>query len=240
VLIAIDFARAMRDEAVVRSRLEAQAALLEASAHRARLDVLAMELNPHFLFNTLSAISGLVAQDRRAEARDVIQRLGALLRQSLDSGDGAYHTVAREVELLEDYLFIQRVRFSDRLGVTVDVADAVRDCRIPCLLLQPLVENAIRHGVEPREGEVRVGVRIDESAGDLRIVVTDSGSGFPFEADGTLARSGIGIGNTRERLAHLHGDRAALRLRNLPGGGAECLVRLPAVREAAAVEPVAV
>jgi signal transduction histidine kinase len=231
VLIAIDFARAMRDETVRRSRLEAQAAMLEASAHKARLDALAMELNPHFLFNTLSAISGLVAQDRRAEAREVIQRLGGLLRQSLDSGaTGAFHTVAREMELLEDYLFIQRVRFSDRLRVAVELDERVREWVIPCMLIQPLAENAVRHGVEPREGVVELRIVIDSSDDGLRVAVSDNGAGFPFESNGRLPREGIGIANTRARLHHLFGDRGSLVLRNRAGGGAEAVVTLPALR----------
>ena len=102
VFVAIDFARAVRDEAVTRAQLEARAAELESSVAQARLDALSMQMNPHFLFNTLTAISGLIAQERRAEAREVIQRLGELLRQSLGSGNGAFSTVAREAALLED------------------------------------------------------------------------------------------------------------------------------------------
>jgi hypothetical protein len=230
VLIAIDVARAMRDQAVARSRLEAQASVLEATAHKARLDALAMELNPHFLFNTLSTVAGLIAQDRRPEARDVIQRLGGLLRQSLGNGNVACHTVAQEVALLEDYLHIQRTRFGDRLRVTFDVDPVVRDCNVPIMLLQPLVENAVRHGVEPRERQVDVRMTIDASDGDLRVVIGDTGTGFHFDVSGRLPREGIGLTNTRERLARLFGDRGSLALRNVNGGGAEVVVRMPMAR----------
>lgn len=227
VLMAIDFSRAMRDAALQRSRAEARAAVLEATAHRARLDALAMELNPHFLFNTLSAISGLIAQDRSRDARDVTQRLGGLLRQSLGTGNGTSHTVANEVALLEDYLFIQRTRFGDRLRATIDVADSARDCDVPIMLLQPLVENAVRHGVEPSETPVEVRVSIDRIGDGVRIVIADSGSGFRFGPDGRLPREGIGLGNTRERLSRLFGDAASLTLHNATTGGAEVVVTVP-------------
>jgi two-component sensor histidine kinase len=227
VLVAIDFARAVRDEAVVRSRLEAEAAALEASVTKARLDALAMELNPHFLFNTLSAISALVGQDRRAEAREVIQRLGELLRQTLSGGGGQFSSVARELQLLEDYLFIQRVRFSDRLQIALEIEDAARECPIPAMLLQPLVENAIRHGVEPKEGPGRVRISIARSKAALRIEIADSCGGFSLNGNGMPVREGIGISNTRARLDHLYGGAATLTLENGREGGAVATVTVP-------------
>ncbi|HEX6316471.1 MAG TPA: histidine kinase, partial [Gemmatimonadaceae bacterium] len=203
VFIAIDFARAMRDTAVLRARLETRAAELESSVARARLDALSMQMNPHFLFNTLTAVSGLVAQERRTEAREVIQRLGDLLRQSLGNGNGPFTTVAREAELLDDYLYIQRVRFCDRLTARVQIEAGSRPLLIPAMLLQPLVENAIRHGVEPREGKVTVDVSIRREGDGLCIEIADSGWGFALGADGHLLREGIGIANTRERLEHI-------------------------------------
>ena len=235
VFIAIDFARAVRDEVVNRARLEAHAAALESSVAQARLDALSMQMNPHFLFNTLTAISGLVTQERKAEAREVIQRLGELLRQSLGNGNGPFSTVAREVELLEDYLYIQRVRFSDRLTASVSVDDDVRELLIPTMLLQPLVENAIRHGIEPREGKGTVHVSVLRSGDSLRISIADSGGGFALGGNGRPAREGIGIANTRERLDHIYGSAASLALGNQPGGGAEAIVIVPIVPETADV-----
>jgi two-component system LytT family sensor kinase len=236
VFTAIDFARAVRDEAVTRARLEARAAALESSVAQARLDALSMQMNPHFLFNTLTAISGLVSQERKGEAREVIQRLGELLRQSLGNGNGAFSTVAREAALLEDYLYIQRVRFSDRLDATVEIDREARDCIIPAMLLQPLVENAIRHGVEPKEGKGRVRVSVRRENGSLAIRIADSGHGFSLGSDGRPAHEGIGIANTRERLDHMYGANASLVLRNASGGGAEALVTVPAAPEPLAVE----
>jgi signal transduction histidine kinase len=227
VFTAFDFARAARDESVVRAKLEARAAALESSVAQARLDALSMQMNPHFLFNTLTAISGLVAQERKAEAREVIQRLGELLRQSLGNGSGAFSTVAREAALLEDYLYIQRIRFSDRLTTNVDVDVSARDIPLPAMLLQPLVENAIRHGVEPREGKGSVEVSVRRDGDTLRIRVADSGSGFPGSMNGGPTREGIGLANTRERLEHLYAGEATLRLGNHHGGGAEAIITVP-------------
>lgn len=234
VFTAIDFARAVRDEAVTRARLEARAAALESSVAQARLDALSMQMNPHFLFNTLTAISGLVSRDRKGEAREVIQRLGELLRQSLGNGNGPFTTVAREAALLDDYLYIQRVRFSDRLDARVEIARDVRECLIPAMLLQPLVENAIRHGVEPREGKGQVRISVRRDNGALAIRIADSGGGFSLGTDGRPAREGIGIANTRERLDHMYGEKASLVLRNAIGGGAEAIVTVPAVPESLA------
>jgi sensor histidine kinase YesM len=230
--IAINFARAVRDEAVVRARLEARTAALESSVAQARLDALSMQMNPHFLFNTLTAISGLVSQERKAEAREVIQRLGELLRQSLGNGTGPFSTVAREAELLEDYLYIQRLRFSDRLTASVDIDRQARDLLIPTMLLQPLVENAIRHGVEPKEGKGAVQVSVTRDANSLQIRIADTGKGFALGRDGRPAREGIGIANTRERLDHIYGSAASLVLSNPAGGGAEALVVLPVATDA--------
>jgi two-component sensor histidine kinase len=235
VFTAIDFARAVRDEAVTRARLEARAAALESSVAKARLDALSMQMNPHFLFNTLTAISGLVSQERKGEAREVIQRLGELLRQSLGNGNGPFTTVAREAALLEDYLYIQRVRFSDRLDATVEIDRDAGECIIPAMLLQPLVENAIRHGVEAREGKGRVRVSVRRDNGSVEIRIVDSGGGFTLGANGRPAREGIGIANTRERLDHMYGDKASLILRNARGGGAEALVTLPVISESSAM-----
>lgn len=243
VLVAIDFARAVRDKEVSRARLEKQAVALEASLARARLDALRMELNPHFLFNTLTAISGLVGQDRKGEAREVIGRLGELLRRALDGGQEPFSSVERELELLQDYLYIQRLRFDDRLSIQLAIDDSARDCLVPSMLLLQLVENAIRHGIEPLEGHGTVTIQIDRVAASVRIAIRDSGAGFTFRDHQELVREGIGISNTRARLEHVYGDRAALLLQNAAQGGAEAIVVVPAflkrVSPFAAAVPVA-
>jgi hypothetical protein len=233
VIVAIDFARAVRDKEVSRARLEKQAVELEASLARARLDALRMELNPHFLFNTLTAIAGLVGQDRKAEAREVIGRLAHLLRRALDGGQEPFGTVETELELVEDYLFIQRLRLGDRLSIERSVGGDARDCLIPSMLLLQLVENAIRHGIEPLERRGTVTIQIDRVAASVRISIHDTGAGFVFRGDRGLRREGIGISNTRARLAHVYGDRAALVLQNREQGGAEAIVVVPAVTNGA-------
>jgi two-component system, LytTR family, sensor kinase len=224
VLVAIDFARAVRDERVTRARAEAEAS-------KAQLAALAMELNPHFLFNTMSAISGLIAQGRSNDAREVVRRLSDLLRKTLETGSGQQSTMAREVELLEDYLYIQRMRFSDRLTVGVEVDAHARNCTIPPMLLQPLVENAIRHGVELTEGHGDVRIHVVRNNGSLRIAITDSGGGFQRGGNGIIAREGVGIANTRARLEHLYRANATLELRNRAEGGAEVVVVIPATEQ---------
>lgn len=233
VIVAIQFARAARDETVARATLEAEAAALEASATQARLEALSMELNPHFLFNTLGAIASLVSQHRPAEARAVIERLSGLLRRTLGN-NARLSSIASELDLLDDYLYIQRVRFSDRLRVTMEIDEAARSCAIPTMLLQPLVENAIRHGVEHHEGRGDVRVQVGRDGDSVRIAIVDSGLGVALDATGQPAREGIGISNTRARLAHLFGADASLVLRNAPDGGAEAIVVLPAVGVSAA------
>jgi hypothetical protein len=227
VLVAIDFARAVRDKELAQARLETQAAELEASLTQARLDALRMELNPHFLFNTLTAISGLVSQDRKGEAREVVSRLAELLRRALDGGQGQYATLADEMLVLQDYLFIQRLRFNDRLTVNVTFDERARDCLVPSLMLLQLVENAVRHGIEPLEGQGCVSIQVDRLGPSIRIAIRDTGIGFVFRDAENLTREGIGISNTRARLAHMYGDRAALVLQNRSQGGAEAVVVLP-------------
>jgi sensor histidine kinase YesM len=157
--------------------------------------------------------------------------LGELLRQSLGNGNGPFSTVAKEAALLEDYLYIQRIRFSDRLCATIDIDREARECLIPSMLLQPLVENAIRHGVEPKEGMGTVQVSLRREGDSLQIRIADSGAGFALGRDGRPAREGIGIANTRERLDHIYGSNASLVLQNRVGGGAEAIVVLPSAVE---------
>lgn len=234
VLVAMAFARAVRDRDVARMKLEAHAASVEASLTKARLDALRMELNPHFLFNTLAAISALVGQDRKADARDVIGRLSDLLRRALDGGEAQVSTVAAELAVLDDYLHIQRLRFNDRLVITVDAPDDVLTCTLPTFLLQQLVENAIRHGVEPTQGTGTVAIVARCENALLRISVRDTGPGLPPDTGAPPGRNGIGLANARARLAHLYGGKATIDVHNVDGGGVEAVVLIPGVGTAEA------
>ena len=201
-----------------------QAAQLEATLADARLNALRAQLQPHFLFNTLNAISVLTVDDP-ARAKQMVLRLSELLRASMEGGgEGHEVPLAAELALLHAYLEIQRARFGDRLRVRLDIEPAVRDALVPTLVLQPLAENAIRHGLEGSEngGEISVTARRDGDA--LVIDVRDDGRGLLLDAN---TRAGVGLANTKERLARLYGDRQSLILRPRPEGGALVELVLP-------------
>ena len=193
----------------------------QASLTAARLDALRAQLQPHFLFNTLNAISVLTVDDP-PRAKQMVLRLSDLLRRTMADGERHEVPLAAELALLDAYLGIQRARFGERLRVRVDVAPDVREALVPTLLLQPLVENAIRHGFEDgtAAGEIVIaGTRQDD---DLVITVTDDGRGLPAESV-----EGVGLANTRERLAQLYHDRQRLTLQALAGGGVAVEITLP-------------
>ncbi|OFW14927.1 MAG: hypothetical protein A3F69_03745 [Acidobacteria bacterium RIFCSPLOWO2_12_FULL_66_10] len=160
------------------------------------------------------------------EAADVmIDRLSDLLRMSLRS-NAQEVSVRQEIEILQSYLAIEESRFRDRLSVAIDVAPEVLDARLPHLLLQPLVENAVRHGIAPRARPGRIDIRVFRSGGQLQIDVRDSGDGPPPDQLVAL-NDGVGLGNTRARLAHLYGAAHRLTFANLSGGGFQVSVGIP-------------
>jgi signal transduction histidine kinase len=210
VLYALGYYRKYRDRELRASHLETQLA-------RAQLNALRMQIQPHFLFNALNTISELVYTDPAAtEEMTTGQR--RLIRERLEESDRQESTLAHEIEFLELYTAIEQVRFREWLAFEFDVPEETRDALVPSLLLQPLVENAIRHGVAPLHGPgtVRISARRDGDRLSLR--VADDGVGLPPGGPDAL-RAGIGIRNARERLQQLYGDDAALRLeRNAPRG----------------------
>ena len=209
-----------------RRRLElARAVNLERSLLRARLHALDLELRPHFLFNTLNAITALVRSEP-AQAERMLITLADLLRVTLGR-TGEEVTVGEELDQLDLYLDIQRVRFRDRLDVKIDVDAEVMSAYVPGMILQPLVENALTHGLAPKigGGTIRVSVARDGSTVVLRVI--DDGVGLP--PGGASERTGVG--NTRERLRALYGDAQSVTLKSVPNGGAMSEVRLP-LREA--------
>ena len=203
---------------------ELRASRLETNLVKAELQVLKMQLQPHFLFNTLHSISSLVSTDPRA-AQKMICSLGDLLRLSLVREDLPEVTLRRELEFLELYLDIERVRFQDRLIARIQVNDEILDAKVPYLLLQPLVENAIKHGVARRPGSGCVEVAAYRDSEHLCLVVTNdnSTSGAVPVSDGM----GIGLENTRNRLRILYGYDACLRVRDLAEERFEVKVSLP-------------
>lgn len=207
---------------------ELRAARLEADMHLARLEALRMELNPHFLFNSLNAVAGLVRIGQNGAAVEMLARLGRLLRTTLARDGDLEVELERELELLRVYLEIEEVRFGGRLTVDFDVEEATRRAAVPPLLLQPLAENAIRHGIARRPGPGRLTVSARSDDASLVLAVRDTGSGEA--ANGPVReedRSGVGLANVRSRLAELYGSSAGLTLEADPEGGTVATVRIP-------------
>jgi signal transduction histidine kinase len=205
-----------------RRRLElARAADLERSLLKSRLHALDLELRPHFLFNTLNAITALVRSEP-AQAERMLITLGSLLRVTLGR-TGREVTVEEEVDQLELYLDIQRVRFRDRLEVRIEVDADVLDAYVPGMILQPLVENALTHGLAPTISGGTVKVTVEKEGDTVVLRVVDDGVGLPA----TGPRERTGVGNTRERLRALYGDGYAFTLRAVATGGTMSEVRIP-------------
>ena len=226
-VLAAGYARAalfqLQDRQLEAERLLADRARLEAQLTEARLSALRMQLNPHFLFNTLNAVSALVERDP-AGVRTVVARLSSLLRRVLDSDAAASVPLRDEAAFVRDYLDVQRVRFQDRLRVEEHWAPDALDAQVPAMLLQPLVENAVGHGVsrlEEGEGVIRLGARRDGH--QLVVTVADNGPG----AVRTVRDGGVGLPNTRARLDALYGAAGSVELAPADGGGTVATVRLP-------------
>jgi two-component system, LytTR family, sensor kinase len=199
---------------------------LERNFSEARLNVLRMQLDPHFLFNALNTISSLITSQPKL-ARGMIEQLGDLLRLSLESGRRQQVRLGEELEFLGHYLAIQKTRFGDSLHVVVDVPASARDIMVPSLILQPLVENAVRHGLSPRPGGGTVWVRATVDNAFLYITVEDDGVGLG--RDWTDGRAGLGLSVTRERIAMLHGTQDAnLQIAPREQGGTRVRVSIPA------------
>ncbi len=206
-------------------REELKAVQLESRLIETELKALREQLRPHFLFNTLNTIAVLVREEKNHEAVNLIARLSSLLRMSLDNTRVHEVTVRQEMDFLELYIGIQKARFSDRLAVGIEIDAEAMEARIPNLLLQPLVENAILHGIAPKSGPGRVDVTGHVKAGRLHLEVRDDGPGL---GDGMRrAKEGVGLSNTRERIAKIYGAQGQLSLRSEPGRGVTVQIVLP-------------
>jgi two-component system, LytTR family, sensor kinase len=188
---------------------------LEKHLTEARLQALLHQLEPHFLFNTLNGIASLMHSDVDAADRMLV-RLSELLRITMSHTGAPQATLREEVAFLERYLEIERIRFRNRLEVKIAIDDAVVDALVPSLILQPIIENAVRHGIEPQSRSGRVELRGTREADLVVLTVTDNGAGIP---EGGPKREGIGLTNTRARLRELYGDRQKFELVNRPEGG---------------------
>ena len=206
-----------------------RATRLEDQLASAQLESLRAQLQPHFLFNTLHGIAGLVRTGQNAAATNMIAGLSDLLRASLDSSARQEVPLEEELEFVGRYLDIQRMRFPDRLAVHVDAAPDTLDVLVPNLVLQPLVENALRHGVAQRAEAGAVTIRARREDGWLRIAVLDDGPGLDRKgADGS--GNGIGLANTRARLERLYGDAFRFSVANRESGGVEASLAIPVRR----------
>jgi signal transduction histidine kinase len=215
---AVHYAEAYR-------RREQDAEKLRTELVRAELEALRARLQPHFLFNALNTISSMIA-GRPEAAERMVARLGELLRYSLDRDGTEAVELREELELVASYLAIEEARFEDRLRVQWSIDPATLPARVPPLLLQPIVENAVRHGISPRSEPGRIEIVAERVDGMLRLVVRDDGVGLP--ADGVrTGRDGLGLKSTRTRLERLYGDRHGFRIDPAPGGGVIVELTIP-------------
>jgi len=216
---AFDYYRKYREREFIASRLETQLA-------QAQLDSLRMQLHPHFLFNTLNSIVGLVRDNKNAAAVSMLVGLSDLLRHALD------HSGRHEVELREElnfiklYLKIQEMRFSDRLEIEFDIDPATTKALVPNLILQPLTENALRHGIARSADSGLVGISSTITDGHLRLSVYDNGAGLPDDWQ-MKGSTGIGLANTAARLQQLYDDNHQFDIRNRESGGVEVVILMP-------------
>ncbi|HEY1743793.1 MAG TPA: sensor histidine kinase [Granulicella sp.] len=202
---------------------------LERQLSQAQLHVLQMQLEPHFLFNTLNAVNSLVDLGRNKEASQTLAHLNTILRSALQRSAPEKVPFAEELRIIESYLTIQRVRFADRLQVTLDVAPEALEGMVPCFLLQPIMENAIHHGIAPMEAGGIIATSIKRRGDKLWMQIRDNGAGVST----TLSQGhGIGIRNTRERLAYFYPNAHDFKAGGLATGGYEVTIEIPFERVA--------
>jgi sensor histidine kinase YesM len=216
---AYDYYVRLREKEVRESQLETRLA-------QAQLHALQQQIHPHFLFNALNTIAGLVRAEEKQRAVEMIAGLSELLRASFDGGSRQEVTLGQELDIVRRYLEIEQLRFSDSLRVQINVPQETRMGLVPNLILQPLVENAVKHGVAVRPGGGTIEIVASKIGGSLRIDIIDDGPGInatePAGRDG-----GVGLSNTRERLERMYGSHQTLELANLDGGGVRATIRVP-------------
>ncbi|MDA0947573.1 MAG: histidine kinase, partial [Planctomycetota bacterium] len=209
------------------SALAIERAQLAGELTTAQLASLEAQLRPHFLFNALHSVGALMRLGRSDEARTALVTLGDLLRGTLDRSREGRSTLADELELCESYLDLDRYIAFNRLAVTTTCPEEARTCEVPPLLLLPLVENAVRHGLERTTQPVEVRLRVDLADGHLQLIVENDGPPLPPEVLQAGQGQGIGLANTRKRIGTLYGARGSMTLENPPSGGARVVLGLP-------------
>ncbi len=207
------------------SQRDAMRALsLEKQLSVAHLRALQMQIEPHFLFNTLNAITALMESDRKEQALQTLGHLNAILKSTLGRSAPEKVPLAQELELVDDYLSIEETRFADRLQVAMTIDPSTLDGQVPCFLLQPIVENAIRHGISRCENSGVVRISVERQGPRLRLAVQDSGPGMNGSSQ---PGHGIGLKNTEERLSHFYGEDFVFRAGTMEDGGFEVLIDIP-------------
>jgi two-component sensor histidine kinase len=220
-LVGVAHALRFYERATVRERREAE---LEARLAHARLQALRMQLNPHFLFNTLNSIASLVHEQPQAE--QMIEALSDLLRLTLNASDRQEVTLREELHFLERYLLIEQIRFGARLNVEKQIDVSALDASVPILILQPLVENAVKHGIQSQIAPGVIRVTAERAGKTLVLQVKDNGRGLAATSKGLL-KEGVGLSNTRSRLKELYGGRASLELKPGKAGGFAAEIQIP-------------
>jgi two-component system LytT family sensor kinase len=214
-----------QDHAYEMHRQAAALRQAEATAHAAEMKMLRYQLNPHFLFNSLNAISTLVLEGRNKEAEGTLLSLSRFLRHTIDTDPTQLARLGDEAQVQRLYLEMEAVRFSDKLQVWCNVPEALHDCLVPSLLLQPIVENAIKHGVAKAANGARIAITAAQQ--EKRLVLTVENDGPTFDPN---ANGGVGLRNTRERLAAIYGDDAALTIGARAEGGTRVVIDMPLQR----------
>ncbi len=206
---------------------EQQAAMLEIRLAQANLRALKMQLHPHFLFNTLNSIAALVRKDENRTAIKMLVQLGDFLRLALENKGVQEIPLKQELDFLERYLDIEKIRFQERLSVHVETEPAALEAYVPNMILQPLVENAIHHGIAPHAEAGRIEIHAHIVGGKLVMQVRDDGPGLTVEMKYTIRRGGVGLANIRERLANLYEQDHDFSLRNADEGGLLASITIP-------------
>jgi sensor histidine kinase YesM len=206
---------------------------LEKQLSQAQLKALQMQMEPHFLFNTLNAVTSLVELGRNQEASETLAHLNTILRKTLQRSTPEKITFAQELQVVESYLAIQQVRFADRLRVKIETTPEALEGLVPCFLLQPIIENAIRHGISRLEGDGLLETSVERIGDKLQLRVKDNGPGlklFPDIPNGTSGH-GIGMQNTRDRLSYFYPNAFNFLAAEPATGGYEVTIQIPYERQ---------
>jgi two-component system LytT family sensor kinase len=204
---------------------------IASSAHQSQLKMLRYQLNPHFLFNTLNAISTLILEGQGSIANDMVAALSRFLRYSLDNDPMQKVDLAKEVEAMQLYLGIEKIRFEERLRLEFNLEEDAKQAMIPSMLLQPLIENAVKYAIAKSEtgGTIKLEARV--FAGNLLLELSDDGEGVELNGNQMPRSNGVGLNNTRERLEELYGDQYACTFSNAEPHGLKVSIRLPYEKE---------